>query len=325
MNHLRIKQVCVSFVCLVLSFTMFSNAFYAVSVTTGQTADTMQSDYIDTDGASDKLSYTAYYSSVGKNNASDEAIVIPAATNFKSVNADAVAVKNEDRENTCLEWTNESGQVSWNFMVPKSGRYCISFVYKPLPGHENAVNLKVLFDGVIPYTELSNILLPRYWQNAGNIREDSFGNQIAPEQEECFCWNTEYAKDTDGLHSEPLEIYLETGEHTITLESLAEPFCLESIQLTPPTVVPNYAEQLQAWKNSGAQVYDGKSLTIEAETASCKTSKSLVPKADNTDVNVSPCSTNLNLLNYIGASNWKNMNDTLQWNCLLYTSDAADD
>lgn len=247
---------------------------------------------------------------------------------------DAVNNKKEGKE--CLVWGDnnkfqQQGSVTYEVVVPADGVYNLEFTYLPLnktglnadetddKTSTSAVELGILIDGETLYAGLDALSLPRMFVNngstadkpTGNIRVDTLGNELTPEQVEYGEFVTQYATDPVGVVADPYKIMLTAGTHLITVKSVYEPFALASIVLKAPAATPSYEEY--AAKNSGVADYSGKAIEVEGEDAWLKSTNSLVSKADNSSCDVSPNSPVKSILNYIGNTNWQVPGESISW------------
>ncbi|MBO5745481.1 MAG: extracellular solute-binding protein [Clostridia bacterium] len=246
------------------------------------------------------------------------------------------AVTQEKKSVNCLAWRDnakfqQQGAVTYEITVPEDGIYNLSFTYLPLTKtggdadetndktSTGAAELAVKIDGKILYAGLDALSLPRMFVNAGStaanptgeIRVDTIGNQLTPEQEEYGQFVTQYAVDPVGVVAEPYKILLTAGTHKITVESVFEPIALANIVLEAPAKTLTYEEY--AAKNTGKADYTGAAIEIEGENAWLKSTNSLVSKADNSSPDVTPNSPVKSKLNYIGNTNWQVPGETLSW------------
>ncbi len=246
---------------------------------------------------------------------------------------------NGDRETVnCLVWGDnnkfqQQGKVKYTFTVPADGIYNLCFTYKPLDktGGDDietndktsttAIEIGVSIDGKIPYAGLDALKLSRKFVNrdatlqnpVGNIREDSLGNQLTPDQVQYDEFISQYAVDPVGVVAEPYCIFLEAGEHTIEIESVYEPFALAKIEFTVPETVPSYDAYIKATKAAGAVNYTGETLSLQGEDAWLKSTNALVAKADNSSCDVTPNDHIKTKLNYIGSTNWQTPGESITW------------
>ena len=127
-----------------------------------------------------------------------------------------------------MQWANQEGSVSWTVNIPETGVYNIKMIYEALESNTNDVEFSLLIDGESPYATASRITLSKRWINESEIKQDSRQNDIRPGQISTPCWQETPLEDIDGLFNEPLEFYMEAGEHTITFESEKAEFAVKS-------------------------------------------------------------------------------------------------
>ncbi len=255
--------------------------------------------------------YAAYYNTQISDAARPSDKITLAGTDYQHLTGAAQKAKDE-LAGDVLKIAQKNDTVTWDFTVPEAAAYRLEMNYKPLEGKDNDLNLSFMLDGSYPYDEAKSVSFPRLWKDAGDVRVDVNGNQSAPDQEECFVWSTRPATDKAGFVDDALMVYLTAGEHTLTLESVnEEPFLLKEVLLLPGDEVLPYDEAVEKYPTD--TVYTGKEISIEGEAADIKTTSSLVPKADNSSASLSPSSDSLDILNYIGSSNWSNPGETLTW------------
>lgn len=236
----------------------------------------------------------------------------------------------------CLVWNDntsfqQQGSVVYEIVVPKDAVYNVRFTYLPISktgGNSDAsddksstspVTLGIKIDGKVMYSGLEALQLPRIFTNlgatvtkpAGDIRVDSLGNELTPEQVEYGEFVTAYAKDPVGVVADPYLVFLSAGTHLITVESRYEPFALASIEFIAPDDVDTYEEY--AAKYEGKNDYTGTALEFEGEDAWLKSTSSLVSKVDNSSSDITPNSPVTSLLNYIGNTNWQVPGESLTW------------
>lgn len=240
------------------------------------------------------------------------------------------------KSQTCLVWADNSdalqqGTITYEITVSEDGIYNLAFTYLPLAKTKgtatedddkettNPVEISVLIDGETLYPGLDALSLPRYYVNdganfenpVGNIREDTLGNQLTPEQVMYSDFVTAYAVDPVGVVADPYKILLTAGTHKLTIKSVYEPFALASITLKAPKDELTYEQYLAQYSNVAD--YNGAAIEIEGEDAWIKSTNSLVSKADNSSSYVTPNSPVTSKLNYIGNTNWQVPGETLTW------------
>ena len=185
-------------------------------------------------------------------------------------------------------------------------------IYEALESNTNDVEFSLLIDGESPYATASRITLSKRWINESEIKQDSRQNDIRPGQISTPCWQETPLEDIDGLFNEPLEFYMEAGEHTITFESEKAEFAVKSFifyQYEAPAAytAPSDSDLTQA---------QGQKITLEGETAAYKSSRTLYPTADKSSYLTSSAngsSPTKTRYNTIGSGSWTQSTQTVTW------------
>lgn len=229
-----------------------------------------------------------------------------------SVTDAQITVTTVDGENDVMQWANQEGSVSWTVNIPETGVYNIKMIYEALESNTNDVEFSLLIDGESPYATASRITLSKRWINESEIKQDSRQNDIRPGQISTSCWQETPLEDIDGLFNEPLEFYMEAGEHTITFESEKAEFAVKSFifyQYEAPAAytAPSDSDLTQA---------QGQKITLEGETAAYKSSRTLYPTADKSSYLTSSAngsSPTKTRYNTIGSGSWTQSTQTVTW------------
>lgn len=229
-----------------------------------------------------------------------------------SVKDAQITVTTVDGENDVMQWANQEGSVSWTVNIPETGVYNIKMIYEALESNTNDVEFSLLIDGESPYATASRITLSKRWINESEIKQDSRQNDIRPGQISTPCWQETPLEDIDGLFNEPLEFYMEAGEHTITFESEKAEFAVKSFifyQYEAPAAytAPSDSDLTQA---------QGQKITLEGETAAYKSSRTLYPTADKSSYLTSSAngsSPTKTRYNTIGSGSWTQSTQTVTW------------
>ena len=214
-----------------------------------------------------------------------------------------------------LRWESESGTVSWTVDVPADGMYEIGIVYRALPGKRHAIGLQLFVDGQLPFAEAEALSLPRMFcdetEEDGSFARDRIGNELTPRQSEVFAWRKAMLTDDEGDHTEPYQVYLTAGSHTLGLSAVREPFLLSQIVLQPPQQIPAYAETRQAARTDGAPA--GHLTLIQAERAVCRSDSAVHAVADRSSPTSQPYSAYYTRMNALGGSGWSAPDQWVEW------------
>lgn len=229
-----------------------------------------------------------------------------------SVTDAQITVTTVDGENDVMQWANQEGSVSWTVNIPETGVYNIKMIYEALESNTNDVEFSLLIDGESPYATASRITLSKRWINESEIKQDSRQNDIRPGQISTPCWQETPLEDIDGLFNEPLEFYMEAGEHTITFESEKAEFAVKSFTFYQYEAPAAYT----APSDSDLTQAQGQKITLEGETAAYKSSRTLYPTADKSSYLTSSAngsSPTKTRYNTIGSGSWTQSTRTVTW------------
>ena len=229
-----------------------------------------------------------------------------------SVTDAQITVTTVDGDNEVMQWANQEGSVSWTVNIPETGVYNIKMIYEALESNTNDVEFSLLIDGESPYATASRITLSKRWINESEIKQDSRQNDIRPRQISTPCWQETPLEDIDGLFNEPLEFYMEAGEHTITFESEKAEFAVKSFTFYQYEAPAAYT----APSDSDLTQAQGQKITLEGETAAYKSSRTLYPTADKSSYLTSSAngsSPTKTRYNTIGSGSWTQSTQTVTW------------
>ena len=244
----------------------------------------------------------------------DKEILIDALS-YSDVSADAsVETLGEYKgKQNVLKWTDESGTVTWPFTIEESGMYYLSMDYIPLPFKGMEIEFEVLLDGKLPYDDFQAVRFSRIWKDATEIRKDKNDNELVSDEEEVEIWQTRQFIDTQGFFNEPLPLYIEKGEHTLSLVLKREALCIKQIRIYNPKELPSYSEISQNYSsiNRPKNVL----VKVQGEHAALKSDSVLIPTSDRIDAATEPSSPSKIRLNTIGGnSTWKLPGQWIEWN-----------
>ena len=271
-------------------------------------ADTNTTGPVVTTGTlSNERSYDNY---VAKNPTGSAPAAIPEIKAATAVQRDDTVTVREDG----LLFSDQNGKATWNVEVPAAGWYAVAFTYQGVEGGSSDMELGLQIDGEYPYSEAERFILPRKWVNDGGIRQDSQGNQFAPEQKEEYVKQTKPLRDVEGFVSEDLNVYLTAGVHAITLHSFGEALVLYAIHLDVPQTLLPLKDQLAAWNKEGIKNYTGtEQKVVEGEDSIHKTDRSVIGQSDNSNPAVEPSNAFIRKVNYIGGANWSMTDEAITW------------
>lgn len=248
---------------------------------------------------------------------------VPAATadievlakDFTSQSESDVVIGEKYGKTDVLLWESCKGSVTYTFDVPADALYNIEFEYALLDSSERDLDFGIMIDGKYPFAEADSLELPRMWVDATEFRTDDIGNQFAPEQKSYEGFVTKAVFDASGASVYPMEFKLTKGQHTITVvNNESESIAISTIAITiPDSIAPSYSEVAEQYKANGYKSVSVAPVVIEGESADIKSTRSLVPYADNSSNAVTPSSPTISQINYIGGANWEMPNQEIVW------------
>ncbi len=201
--------------------------------------------------------------------------------------------------------------VQFAVSIPADALYELRLLYRCTATQD--AGLKLLIDGVSPFSEAQRLTFPAMWVNDGEAQKDSAGNESTPKQTLSDENAHGVARDYTGRQEDPYRFALTAGVHTITLTVEQGELWLEEAALVPPEQPGAY----QAPQDStGVKDY----IIFEGEDAVLKNDRSLIPLSDSSNAAVHPSSPEITRLNYIGGSNWASPGSAITWNFHVETA-----
>lgn len=276
------------------------------------------------------LSYKNYIAQYADENRPEGKIEIPAGDYVRYEESDEEAVPEIYTNYEGMEGesvlTSEDSLIEFEVNVPESGLYNLSIVYYSVEGKNSDIERSIFIDGELPFQEMALLSFPRVWvnyvansyydENGVLVKEwekDNQGNDVKPKTLEAPEWQSRYCYDSDGYVTEPLALYLEAGEHTISVVSVKEPMLINKLVLDSEGVIASYEEVKAAWDAQGAEDTVGNVITIEGEYASKTSSQMLYPQQDQSSPAISPSSPKELLNNSIGGNSWRLVGQWIEW------------
>ncbi len=202
----------------------------------------------------------------------------------------------------------EGGKAAYTVEVPSAGTYAIRIRYTAQEGKGANIGFGFALDGEYPYPETANLELPRLWKSV--FLDDSVDkNQRKPAEEEVVQENSVLLADNSGKYNAPFTFPLSAGIHTLTIDVQTEKVSVEEIALVETKPLGSYAEYAAAHTEATAS----EPLTIEAERASLKSNKSILPLNDRTSPKTTPYHHSNVVYNSIGGDSWKMPGQWIEW------------
>lgn len=206
----------------------------------------------------------------------------------------------------------ENGRVDFRVDVPQDGLYSMLIHYALGEEGIGAFAVSIAVDGELPFEEAREITLARLFEDEGEQKTDSRGNDIRRRQRSVAYWQARWVYDSQGYIEQPLQFYLTKGTHTLSFQSLRDNAVLHTIELKAYPAVPSYAQvYAQYIENDYRQVEQA--LVIQAEMPLYKSSATLQAFNDRASSSVTPYRGAKIVMNAIGSDSWKVVGQEIVW------------
>jgi ABC-type glycerol-3-phosphate transport system substrate-binding protein len=255
-----------------------------------------------------------------------------------TANADELAVSFGDYDGVDALLSPTSGTLTWQVVVPASGRYGIEIEYYPLGQTASSVERMLYLNGKVPFSQARYLTMSKTWkyeyptsengtvdlngayldENGHPIfRQDINGNQLKPSAVVAPEWKTYQFADPNGFYQGAFEFYFDNENnkngnvHTLALASTREAMAIKTIRLFPVEDMVKYEDVLAGYKEAGYQaVGKDASIRLEAEAPYRVSDTSVYAANDRTSAANSPTSSGAQLQNVLGSNSY----DTVgQW------------
>lgn len=238
-------------------------------------------------------------------NGTDEIDYAAYAEQYRNVSLATKTVAAEIFENITV---GEDETVKVDFNIAESALYTVKLSYITIESGSEPLSIALKADGAFTCTDFEYISMPRGFEDIGDIRTDSNGNEISKEISQKY-GEYEYTVKNEN-NTECLAVYFEAGKHSLEITNSGEEFILSGVCLCPPEEPIAYSEY--SAKYSDVKKADSCEI-LEAENAVFKSSYNFTQLSDNSSANVNPHSASVDKVNYIGGSNWSQPGDAIEW------------
>ncbi len=235
-------------------------------------------------------------------------------------------------------YTPDSDQITFRFKIEDAGFYNVLFDYMATEPTSNNIERGILIDGEYPFKESRSVAFLGCWVDEYDTRykddardEFSFGyssslldkygflrdinnNEVRPVKAARPTWTERYAYDSTGYYTEPLDFYLEAGEHTISIAGVSGTMVIRSIGIEAAKDAPSYDEVLASYEKSGYKsAPEGSVIKVQAEYALATSDQSIYPINDRTSAINEPQDAATVYLNSIGGTKWQTNAQWIEW------------
>ena len=213
--------------------------------------------------------------------------------------------------NTKAYKLTKGNKAEFSVNIPENGAYNIALSFSPLDDITENYKFSIEIDGKTPFSNCEELMLWALWEDDGEIRTLTNGDQVSPLQKHKEGFYLQKIVDDEGIELYPYEFMLSEGEHKIKISSIGKDFLLEKVCLLPPEIIKSYDEVSKEYGNFNK--YDGEQIVIEAEKALYKNAYSLSAKSDQSTADVAPSSAVNAVINHIGGTTWNSTGSEITW------------
>ncbi len=209
-----------------------------------------------------------------------------------------------------IDWADGNGSLSFKADVPEDALYSVKIVWMPKSsGVDPKIGIKL--NGNIPFELAGSIALKREWKNISeDPRVDGNGNEYAQEQVETGEYITSVLQDFTGMAVRPYVFALDKGANDFEITGPNQGITIKEVSLIAPENAEAYAVVSDDYNVTDT---DADIITIQAESAKIKNSKSLIPKSNNSDAGMTPSNPYTSKINYIGGTSWQSPGSAMTW------------
>ena len=198
-----------------------------------------------------------------------------------------------------------SGYVEWKVEIPADATYVIWLDYAVEENIGQILEVMLEVDGEHPFREATGLTLKRLWQDASEIKQDSHGNDLVPEQREVVAWQQAALSDITGYTNNAYQVVFTAGTHTVRLMAGDYPLYLSGLTLGYEATLDSYDTVLSRWQAEGLAPVDMEPQTYPAETPVLKSDRTIFPVYDLSNASTVPSEPGVIKRNVIGGTNWK--------------------
>ncbi len=274
-----------------------------VSAPTTGAADTVQGT------AADAVTEYAAYASNGTYAIATDTVKI-AADGYLADRSSGITLKQDAALGT-LYHIEDGDTIAFAVNVPTDGAYNVSVLFSNILDTAEDYVFELKIDGQMPFDDCKKMTVSALWEDAGEIRELSNGDEVNASQKQVGGILSQRLYDYMGVVRDPYVFFLSAGVHEFTLTASGREFYVAGLQLDPPEVLKDYVDVAVDYANRPK--YNGPQIEIEAEDTLYRNDYSLTAKTDNGSASISPHSAEKSLINHIGGAGWLKASQAITW------------
>ena len=258
--------------------------------------------------ASDVTTY-ADYAAAGTFAIATDSVKVTSA-GYLAEQSSGVTVKQDAGMGTLYHVKDES-VISFAVDVPADGAYNVSVLFANAVDTAETYVVDLKIDGAYPFADCDELSLSALWEDNGEVRELSNGDQVNAAQKQVAGVIAQRLRDGMGVVREPYAFYLTEGRHVFSMQVNGRAFYVAGLQLDPPEVLHSYEEVKAGYGNY--KNYTGPQIVIEAEDTLYRNAYALAARGDSGSASISPHSAEKILINHVGGTGWMAANQEITW------------
>ena len=195
--------------------------------------------------------------------------------------------------------------------IPANAVYQFVLSFYPAGDNVKSIDYALTVDGKLPFDGADTLRADCIWENDGEITTLSNHDEVAPEIKYVNAPMEAFAYDVSGIITQPYQLTLSAGRHTVSVKAVNQDFLLYGIKLTAPQASPLYKDYQEQY--SFCEKYGGEQIIIEGESAVRKNAYSVSLNSDAESARITPLNPVASSINYIGGDSWNTPGQTLTW------------
>lgn len=260
---------------------------------------------------SENPSYDEYQQGIQRNYCAEATQITIGVDSVVAANPSMTVEKIEEKD--AVKWTDEVPEITWSFEVTESGLYSFSLEYF-LDGQNAYVTKRnLLIDGQLLFEEANGMSFRKKYVEENKDRTNSYGDELRGDTVPVNQWQSFSFIDTSGICDVPFEIYLEAGEHKITLVYEEKDMYIGAFHVWAAQELKTYDEIEKEYKKNNYDVVTGENLSFEAEDEIAWTNDVTIRREHSSDVTATPYHETTRYLNVYGGSRWDTGEQTIAW------------
>ncbi|MBO5359035.1 MAG: extracellular solute-binding protein [Clostridia bacterium] len=226
--------------------------------------------------------------------------------------ADGITLKADINGNTekAIVSDAKTGDIQWKFTLNTDGWYIIKADYTILEASGSKAVRSLLIDGKVPCFEADTIPFYHLFEDNGEVRVNSIGDEVRPSVQVIECWQSQYLRDSGGYYTTPLIFPLKAGTHTLTLSYASQDVAISKLTVEPYKPVGTYDEVSATYPKSNT---NEQLLTFQAEEAMKNRNDATIRLESDGDPETKPIAYGYRVFNTVGGYRWRQGNQAVTY------------